>query len=92
MGHAMMENRNGLVLDSHITHANGTVERTAAVDMIGHTIGRHRITVGADKGYDCTDFVNECRTLKATVHVARRKMGCPVLIIEPPAMGDTGSA
>ena len=36
MGHAMMETRcviNGLVLDSHITHANGTVERTAAVDM-----------------------------------------------------------
>lgn len=75
MGHAMMENRNGLVVDSRVTHANGTAERTAAVDMIEHIPGRHRITVGADKGYDCADFVNQCRTLRATAHVARKKKG-----------------
>lgn len=73
MGHAMMENRNGLVVDSCVTHANGTVERKTAVNMIEHIPGHHRIAVGADKGYDCADFVNQCRTLKATAHVVRKK-------------------
>ena len=75
MGHAMMENRNGLVVDSCVTHANGTAERTAAVEMIEHIPGRHRITVGADKGYDCADFVNQCRSLQATAHVSQKKKG-----------------
>jgi transposase len=75
MGHALMENRNGLVVDACVTHANGTAERTAAIEMIGHIPGRHRITIGADKGYDCADFVNSCRDLKATAHVARKEKG-----------------
>lgn len=75
MGHALMENRNGLVVGTSVTPANGTAERVAAVDMIGNIPGRHRITVGADKGYDCADFVKQCRSLKATAHVARKNKG-----------------
>lgn len=75
IGHALMENRNGLVIDTRVTQANGTAERKAAVDMIEQVPGHHQITVGADKGYDCADFVSQCRTLKATAHVAQRQKG-----------------
>ncbi len=33
--------------------------------------GRRRITLGGDKGYDTHDFVEACRTLTVTPHVAR---------------------
>ena len=35
--------------------------------------GDHPVTVGADKGYDTKDFVEEARNLKATPHVAQKK-------------------
>jgi transposase len=75
MGHALMENRNGLVVDTRVTAANGTAERDAAVDMVKDVPGNHRITVGADKGYDTADFVTHCRWWNATPHVAQRKRG-----------------
>ena len=75
MGHALMENRNGLVVDTRVTAANGRAERKAAVDMIKDVPGNHRITVGADKGYDTTDFVTQCRWWNATAHVAQKKRG-----------------
>src|ERR1700744_617397 len=34
MGHLMMENRNGLIVDARLTEANGTAERSTALDMI----------------------------------------------------------
>src|ERR1700753_2706842 len=34
MGHLMMENRNGLIVDARVTAANGTAERDTALDMI----------------------------------------------------------
>ncbi len=61
VGHAIMENRNGLVADTAMTIATGTAERDAAIDMLDQVPGCHRITVAADKGYDCRAFVNECR-------------------------------
>jgi len=39
--------------------------------MVGALEGSKRITLGADKGYDTTDFVEDCRLLKATPHVAQ---------------------
>ncbi len=75
MGHALMENRNGLVVDTRVTTANGTAERQAAVDMIKDVPGSHHITVGADKEYDTADFVTQCRWWHATAHVAQRKHG-----------------
>jgi transposase len=72
-GHVLMENRNGLVVDVIVTQATGTAERDTALDMLEKVPGKHRITLGADKGYDTADFVTECRELNVTPHVACRK-------------------
>jgi len=72
-GHVLMENRNGLVVDVTFTHATGTAEREAALDMLEGVPVSRRITVGADKGYDAQDFVTMCRRMNITPHVARRQ-------------------
>ncbi len=73
LGHALMENRNGLVVDACLTRADGHAERVAALHMIEPRADRPtRITLGADKGYDAEDFVNELRTLNVTPHVAAK--------------------
>ena len=71
-GHVLMENRSGLVVDLSITHATGTAEREAALEMLDRLRGAHRATVGADKNYDTSAFVTEWRTMNITPHVARR--------------------
>ena len=71
MGHVLMENRHGLVVDGDLTEASGTAERDTAVDMVAERPGRHRITVGGDKLYDTKGFVAELRQLRATPHVAQ---------------------
>jgi transposase len=69
--HALMENRNGLLVDLRIDEANGTAERTTATEMIMDVPARSKnITVGADKAYDTKDFVRDMRELGATPHVA----------------------
>jgi transposase len=70
MGHLMMENRNGLIVDARLTEANGAAERTTALDMIEDN-ARPGSTVGADKNYDTTDFVAGCRTRGCTPHVSQ---------------------
>jgi len=72
-GHVLMENRNGLVTETRLTQATGTAEREAAVDMTEQIAGRHRhgVTVGADKGYDTQDWVQQLRDLNVTPHVAQ---------------------
>jgi IS5 family transposase len=69
--HALMENRNGLLVDLRVAEANGTAEREVALDMIGDLPGEHRVTVGGDKGYDTKDFVVGCYFREATPHVAQ---------------------
>jgi transposase len=70
MGHALMENRNGLVADARLTLATGTAERDAAVEMVDAIGGSRRITVGADKGYDAREFIDRLRERNVTPHVA----------------------
>jgi transposase len=72
-GHVLMENRNGLVVDVVLTQAAGTAERDTALGMLERVPGKHRITLGADKGYDTDDFVTKCRELNVTPHVAMKK-------------------
>ena len=72
-GHVLMENRNGLIADVEVLQATGTAERHAALLMMEAIPGDHPVTVGADKGYDTKDFVEEARNLKATPHVAQKK-------------------
>jgi transposase len=71
MGHVLMENRNGLVVEASTTPATGTAEREAAAAMLEQHSGGQRITVGADKAYDTTDFVAEMRRQGVTPHVAQ---------------------
>jgi len=73
VGHVLMENRHGLVVDVQITQASGTAERDTALDMLQAVPGSGHLTVGADKGYDTQNFVRECRELEVTPHVARKQ-------------------
>ena len=78
MGHALMENRSGLVVDSRLTQATGTAERSAALEMIEDVPGAQQITLGADRGYDVASFVKELRQLRATPHVAQKTKGTAI--------------
>jgi transposase len=69
MGHILMENRNGLIVDAKLTRASGTAEREAALAMLKPR-ARRRITVGADKAYDVREFVQDLRDCNITPHVA----------------------
>src|SRR5918994_863394 len=70
LGHALMENRSGLVVDACLTRADGHAER------IEPYADRSRaITLGADKAFDTQDFVNELRAMTVTPHVAQNTNG-----------------
>jgi transposase len=70
-GHLLTENRNGLVVSTLTTRAYGSAERDAALLMGEALPGTHRVTLGADKGYDARDFVDELRHMGITPHVAQ---------------------
>ena len=71
MGHLLMENRHGLIVDAQVTQATGTAEREAAIAMVEALTGTRRVTVGADKNYDTKGFVDAMRCANATPHVAQ---------------------
>ena len=72
IGHGLMENRSGLLVDARLTRVSGHAERLAALEMIEPHADRPRaITLGADRGYDAADFVEELRTLNVRPHVAQ---------------------
>jgi transposase len=71
IGHLLMENRHGLIVDARLTHATGTAEPEAALAMLEIRPGTARVTVGADKNYDTAAFVDTARQLNATPHVAQ---------------------
>ena len=70
-GNLLVENRNGLIVDAEVFQANGTAERDAALVMLEQIPGTKPVTIGGDKGFDTRDFVNECRNLRVTPHVAQ---------------------
>ena len=78
LGHALMENRNGLVVNTQVTQANGTAERDAALIMCDSIPGKHRITLGADKAYDTKQFVELLRGEQVTPHVAQKKVASAI--------------
>lgn len=72
IGHGLMENRSGLLVDARLTRVSGHAERLAALEMIEPYADRPgAITLGADRGYDAADFVEELRTLNVRPHVAQ---------------------
>lgn len=78
MGHALMENRHGLVVDVETTHATGTAEREAAKTMVARTIKKAGATLGADKGYAVAEFVEVMREARVTPHVAQKAKGSAI--------------
>ena len=74
MGHALMENRSGLIVQGDLTQADGHAERRAALDMIHrHSPGSTRqLTLGADKGFDAAEFVADLRQACVTPHIAQK--------------------
>jgi transposase len=75
LGHALMENRNGLLVGTMVTQADGTAERDAALRMAWKTTSpmprTRRVTLGGDKNYDTGDFVSTLREMRITPHVAQ---------------------
>jgi transposase len=78
--HALMENRNGLLIDLRLTQASGVAERNTALEMLDAALpGTGRITLGADAGFTTQNFLDECRARNVTPHVAlKRKAASPL--------------
>jgi Transposase DDE domain len=76
IGHGLMENRSGLIVDTRLTRVSGHAERLAALDMVEPIAARPcALTLGADRGYDAADFVEELRTMNVRAHVAQNTSG-----------------
>ena len=71
MGHALVENRHGLLVDLRVSAATGYAEREVAIEMVDEHVHAERPTLGADRGYDTRDFVENCRRIGVTPHVAQ---------------------
>lgn len=72
-GHIIVENRNGLVAGTLVNEAMGNAERDGADALVSDLAGSHRITVGADKGYDRADTVARMQKMNATLHAAQKR-------------------
>ena len=70
-GNVLIENRNGIVVDTALLQCSGMAERHAAMIMTERVEGMDRITLGADKGYDTREFVKEMRGMNVTPHVSQ---------------------
>lgn len=76
MGHALMENRNGLIVGAIATRASGHAERFAALHLVEPRANRaEKVTLAGDKGFDTQDFVAELREINVTPHVAQNVSG-----------------
>jgi hypothetical protein len=71
LGHVLMENRNGLLVQTFLTEANGRAERDAAMLMAEALPSGKRVTLGGDKNYDTRELVRELRGMNITPHVAQ---------------------
>ncbi len=74
MGHILIENRHGFIVDAKATEAGTRQEWVAGLELLSRQAKASRQTVGADKGYDVGLFVGGCRDLAVTPHVAAKKV------------------
>jgi transposase len=75
LGHVLMENRNGLLVDAELTRASGHAERLASLAMVDRLPTMSPVTLGADKGFDAESFVLELRDRQVTPHIAQNTSG-----------------
>jgi transposase len=74
LGHVMVENRNGLIVEAMVTHADGRAEADAALlmaDEMRSRKGGKRFTLGADKAYDSRELVSTLQAMEITPHIAQ---------------------
>jgi len=74
LGHVMVENRHGFIVEAMLTQADGTAEADAAILMANAMRKKRRgqrFTLGADKAYDSRDFVTTLQAMNVTPHVAQ---------------------
>jgi len=93
-GNVLIENRNGLGVDTELVICSGTAEREAAVQMVERIEGDQRVTVGADKAYDTQGLVRDLRERNVTPHVSRIRIvrAAAPSMVAPHGMRDTKSA
>jgi transposase len=78
MGHALMENRNALLVGFGVSAASGTAERDVALQLLDRQLkGYRRITLGADRGFDTRDCVQQLRARNVTPHIAQSEHRTP---------------
>jgi transposase len=70
-GNVLMENRNGLIMDTELMPSTGTAERDAGIAMLKRLTRNKRISLGADKLFDTKEFIAKLRAMKITPHVAQ---------------------
>jgi transposase len=77
MGHALMENRHGMLVDFQVTEASGTAERDMVPVLLDEAKERgfHPRTLGGDKGYDTRDCVHSMRERHVSPHVSQNNRG-----------------
>ena len=87
-GNVLIENRNGIVVDTALLQCCGLAQRNAAMTMAERVEGAERITLAADKGYDTKEFVKEMRGMNVTPHVRRTQSARAVarLMVAPRGM------
>ena len=73
-----MDNRHGWIAGEQVTTADGTADVDAAAQLMDDLGGTRRITLGADKGYDRSRFVQDLRDRNVTPHVARKRKGSAI--------------
>jgi transposase len=86
LGHALSENRHGLIVGVAVTEANGTAERAAAVDLADRfreLAGWDPATVGLDKGYDSGDLFLALEARGIEPHGALTKPPKPMAAAKP---------
>ena len=74
LGHVMVENRHGFIVEAMLTQADGTAEADAAIlmaDAMRKKRRGQRFTLGADKAYDSRDVVSTLQAMNITPHVAQ---------------------
>jgi transposase len=74
LGHLLIENRHGLIVDAMATEADGRAERDAGLLMLQEltkAAPAKRRTIGGDKNYDTADFVAVTREMNVTPHVSQ---------------------
>ena len=73
LGHALMENRHGMLVDFLVSQATGTAERDVVPPLLDGAKERHfrPKTLGGDKNYDTRGSVDAIRREGVTPHVAQ---------------------